>query len=177
VADEFEMASLPTLGCPLRRPAALWILGATVMLVTPGLGVRADMHRYTDDSGWTYIVDNIEKIPPQYPDRVKSVSTPSSTEAGSSSQKGGYPAKPSPSGAQPPVDIYVTSWCGYCQKLEKFLKAQGIRYERHDIEKSRSAHERYRSLGGSGVPLIKVGSDVIRGYGPDAILSSLKKQR
>jgi glutaredoxin len=177
VADEFEVDSLPTPDRPLRRLAALWILGVALALLTPALGVRADMHRYTDDSGRTYIVDSIEKIPVKYRDRVKSVSTPSSTGAGSSSSKRGYPAKPSHSRAQPPVDIYVTSWCGYCQKLEKFLKAQGIRYRRHDIEKSRTAHERYRSLGGSGVPLIKVGSDVIRGYGPDAILSSLKKQR
>ena len=171
------MTPLPSLDRRCRGLAALLVSWAAVLILTPGLGARADMHRYTDDAGRTHIVDDIERIPEKYRDQVKSVATPSAPRAGSSSTKRGFPAKPSYSRAAPSVEIYVTSWCGYCRKLEKFLKAKGIRYKRHDIEKSRSARQRYKSLGGTGVPLVKVGTDVIRGYNPDAILAKMKKGR
>jgi glutaredoxin len=106
-------------------------------------------------------VDDIEKIPEKYRDQVKTTTT--------------SPASPRRTRAR--VEIFVTSWCGYCQKLEKFLKSKRIRYSRHDIEKSTSARRRYEKLGGMGVPVVKVGSHVIRGYDPDAILKRLGRRR
>jgi glutaredoxin len=137
---------------------------AVVILLVPAGGVDADMHRYTDDSGRTHIVDSLEKIPEKYRKRVKSTQTPAS------------PARARPAIA-PRVEIFVTSWCGYCRKLESFLKSKKIRYSRYDIEKSSSARKRYEGLGGMGVPVVKIGSDVIRGYSPEAILRALKKKR
>ena len=84
--------------------------------------------------------------------------------------------KPGASASSKKVDIYVTSWCGYCRKLEGFLKSKSIPYTRHDIEKSSSARQAHQKLGGGGIPVVKIGSDVIRGYSPDAILRSLKKK-
>jgi glutaredoxin len=73
------------------------------------------------------------------------------------------------------VKIYVTSWCPYCQKLEDFLKKEGIRYSRNDIEKSRLAKKEYEKLGGGGVPLICIDSQVIRGFDKQKILVLINK--
>lgn len=67
------------------------------------------------------------------------------------------------------VEVLVASWCGYCQKLEQYLKEQNIPYTRLDIEKSAKGRRRYNELGRGGVPIVTVGSEVIRGYEPEAV--------
>jgi glutaredoxin len=71
------------------------------------------------------------------------------------------------------VEIFVTSWCGYCKKLEKFLKVHDIPYTRYDIEANPQAAEAYRSMGGTGVPVTRIGTDIVYGYDPDRILELL----
>ena len=68
------------------------------------------------------------------------------------------------------VAIYITEWCYYCQKLERLLKKNNIKYERFDIEKDPAARDEFRRLGGRGVPLIKIGAKLINGYSPSMIL-------
>ena len=46
----------------------------------------------------------------------------------------------------------------------ELFAAGGIRYSEQDIEKSSSAAEGHRRLGGNGVPLIVVGDEIIHGY-------------
>ena len=74
------------------------------------------------------------------------------------------------------VDIFVTSWCPYCQKLESFLKQNQIDYTRHDVEADPQSKDLFEQLGGTGVPLARVGDDVIYGYDTEKILASLKAQ-
>ncbi len=71
------------------------------------------------------------------------------------------------------VEIFVTSWCGYCKKLEKFLKDRNIPYTRYDIETNPQAAEVYQSMGGTGVPVTRIGSTIVYGYDPDRILELL----
>ncbi len=71
------------------------------------------------------------------------------------------------------VEIFVTSWCGYCKKLEKFLMDRNIPYTKYDIESNARAAEAYQSMGGTGVPVTRIGSDIVYGYDPDRILELL----
>ncbi len=71
------------------------------------------------------------------------------------------------------VELYVTSWCGYCKKLEKHLKERGISYDRYDIEADQHAADVFHSIGGTGVPVTRIGSDVVYGYDPDRIAELL----
>jgi len=150
---------------PLTR--TLVLLGLAI-LVGLASSAAADLHRYQDDSGRVHIVDSLDKIPAKYRDKLKTIKTPPPDP---------YAHKQAKRGAGKSVDVYVTSWCGYCRKLEGFLKSNRIPYKRHDIEKSSSARRAHLKLGGGGIPVTKVGSEVIRGYNPDAILRSLKKSR
>lgn len=81
---------------------------------------------------------------------------------------------PSPAYAQKKVDLYMTSWCGYCRKMIGFMKKQGIEFEAHDIEKDSSAYKAFKNYGGQGVPVIVVGDQVVYGYDPDGVLAALE---
>ena len=72
------------------------------------------------------------------------------------------------------VDVFVTGWCPYCRKLEQFLKQSNIEYTRHDVEADARANKEFNKLGGSGVPVVRVGKDVIYGYDPAGVLAALK---
>ncbi len=150
---------------PLTR--TLVLLGVAILLGFAS-SARADLHRYQDDSGRVHIVDSLDAIPAKYRKKVRTIAAPPPVP------RSAY--KPGASVGMKKVDIYVTSWCGYCRKLERFLKSRSIPYTRHDIEKSSSARQTHLKMGGGGVPVVKVGSDIIRGYSPDAILRSLKKK-
>jgi len=71
----------------------------------------------------------------------------------------------------PVVELYVTSWCGYCKMMEQVLDKKGIAYIAYDIEKDERAAKIYRDLHGRGVPLVRVGSKVVYGYDPDTVIS------
>ncbi len=67
-----------------------------------------------------------------------------------------------------PVELYSTSWCGYCRKSRQFLTDKGVAFTEFDIEQSTAARARFTDLGGRGVPLLAVGDDTVSGYRPQA---------
>ena len=74
-----------------------------------------------------------------------------------------------------PIDVYVAPWCGFCRALEGDLRGRGIRFFRHDVEADARAKREYAALGGAGLPLTKVGSQVVTGYDMPAILRLLSR--
>ena len=52
------------------------------------------------------------------------------------------------------VELYATSWCGYCKKAKQYFTENKIKYTEYDIEESLSAKMNYDKLGVSGVPVI-----------------------
>ena len=73
------------------------------------------------------------------------------------------------------IELYATTWCGYCEKTRQFFSQKNIRYIEYDIEKDSSAASRMiQRTGGQGVPVIVIGGDiVIRGYDPTRIRSAI----
>jgi glutaredoxin len=72
------------------------------------------------------------------------------------------------------VEVFVTSWCSYCSKLEAFLKKNKIDYTRYDIESDAKGAEIFKEIGGAGVPVTRVDDQIIHGYDPDQIVQALK---
>jgi len=146
----------------------------------------AEVYKYIDDTGRTFYVDSKEKIPSQFrsqlnadaqsPAILPSISkVPSRAYKPSNKPKLTSP-RPNYSLGRNRVEIFVTSWCGYCRQLETLLSSKNIRYKSYDIENSKEGEQLYQQLGGGGVPVTKVGSQVIRGYQPDEILRALGKK-
>lgn len=55
------------------------------------------------------------------------------------------------------LTMYTTSWCGYCARLKKALKAEGIAFAEIDIEADPAAAEFVASANGGNqtVPTLK----------------------
>jgi glutaredoxin-like YruB-family protein len=67
------------------------------------------------------------------------------------------------------VELYITDWCGYCKKAQKYLKDRDIPFVAYDIEKDSAANQRHKALGGNGVPLVVIGANKISGFNPEAM--------
>jgi glutaredoxin len=76
----------------------------------------------------------------------------------------------SPERAFPRVEVFVTDWCPYCQRLEAFLKENGVPYERKNIEAQESFRKEHAQLGGGGIPLTRIdGRQVVRGFSAETM--------
>ena len=155
--------------------AHLLLLGALAAHPPPA---SAQILQYTDNEGRTHFVDSAEKIPEEYrtTDAAPKELAPISRvkpEREKLYEKERYDTKADYSGTKP--EIYVAEWCPHCKHLEQFLKAEGITYTRYDVENSGKGQEMMAKLGG-GVPLIKIGPTIIRGFQPEAIKAALKKK-
>jgi glutaredoxin len=63
------------------------------------------------------------------------------------------------------VDLYVTSWCGYCKKAREFLRARGVPFTEYDIEQDADAARRKQEIDPRpGVPLAVINGQVILGF-------------
>jgi mycoredoxin len=69
------------------------------------------------------------------------------------------------------LTMYTTSWCGYCFRLKKILKAEGISFAEVDIEADPAAAEFVASVNGGNqtVPTLKFadGSTLTNPSGPE----------
>ena len=76
------------------------------------------------------------------------------------------------------VIMYSTEWCPYCKKARAFINAlPGVRLTEYDIEssKTRSQEMLSKSGGSTGVPVIDVEGNIIKGYNPAAISAAVTK--
>jgi len=138
---------------------------------------RGEFYSYTDGNGDVHFVDDIGKVPKKYRKQIKdaepkgSVNVMNARPARVHPEQDDPPGKPKISTNGAKVEVFMTAWCGYCKKMIRFLNEKGIPYAAYDIEKDRAAAENYRALGGRGVPVVRIGSHIIRGYNPDAVLN------
>jgi len=153
------------------------IVGLICLLPSDG---HAAIYEFTDDRGEVWYVDQIDSVPKEYRNQLQKIADDRPKEAKPPARK--QPAKQPPVVRQrkPQVDksveIFVTGWCGYCRKLEGFLKEGNITYKKYDIEKSAVGRDKYKKLGGTGnVPMTRVGPYLIRGFDPRLIMVALEK--
>ena len=67
-------------------------------------------------------------------------------------------------GADSGVTLYTTEWCGVCKRAKAFMQQNGVPFREWDVEKTEYGATKFRQLGGSGVPLITVGSERMMGF-------------
>ncbi|HEY6837553.1 MAG TPA: glutaredoxin domain-containing protein [Geobacteraceae bacterium] len=142
--------------------------------------IHAEMYRWVDDNG---VVTFKDTPPPASKKKKKKVKTytdadfdPAPTQQPAAETRPRKTAAVPPEKQTPPkqqfngtVELYVTSWCGYCKRARAYLDSKGVRYVAYDIEKDPAAKQRHKELGGNGVPLIIIGSNKISGFSAQAI--------
>jgi glutaredoxin-like YruB-family protein len=152
---------------------------AIVILLSSFSLACAEMYQWVDDKGVvtfkdtpppalkkhakvkTYSDSDFAPAPPYQP--APKARTDNSTKAASS------PSSPKKVRFTGTVEMYITDWCGYCKKAQKYLTAKGIPYVTYDIEKDSAAERRHKELGGRGVPLIIIGSNKMSGFSPESL--------
>jgi glutaredoxin len=149
---------------------------AIMILLIPCMA-EADFYHYIDNQGNERVVNRISAVPEQYRDQLKTVmkATPDSAPSNAAAHQNKAKPKDQKSKSKKKVEIFVTSWCPHCRSLESFLKLKKIPYTRYDIEKDPKGKQLYEQLGGKGIPLTRIGSQLIRGYSKLSILKALKE--
>ena len=80
-------------------------------------------------------------------------------------------------GADSGVTIYTTEWCGVCKRAKAFFAQNGVPFREWDVEKMEFGAIKYKQLGGSGVPLITVGSEKMAGFDASAFMALWKRSQ
>lgn len=150
----------------------------SVVLLLAVVVCRAEVYRYTDSKGELHFVDDISKVPKKFRKQAESaeqgnVSIMDAATATSSPRARAVQDTPKQRGktsGSARVEVFMTSWCGYCKKLERFLNEKRIPYTAYDIEKDTAAASTFKELGGRGVPVVRVGSHIVHGYDPGAVM-------
>ena len=141
----------------------------------------AALYEYTDDKGVPCVASKLTDVPQKYRQNLRNIAEQPIAKPDeaylarkkAAEDRAAIQAK-MPKGPDK-VDLYLTSWCPYCRKLENFLNDHHIVYTRHDIEADPASAEEFGDLGGEGVPLTRIGNKVIYGYDPEKVLQALKK--
>lgn len=75
------------------------------------------------------------------------------------------------------VELYVTSWCGWCKKAKSFFKDRGISFIEYDVEKDEKAARRHKELNRrGGVPVAVINGKKVLGFSAAAYENALKKR-
>jgi glutaredoxin len=74
------------------------------------------------------------------------------------------PVDPNQKTGKKTVVLYGTEWCGTCAKARRYFKERGIAYRDLDIEKSPTARDEFKRLGGKSVPIILIGEKRLNGF-------------
>ena len=75
------------------------------------------------------------------------------------------------------VTIYTTEWCGVCKRAKAFFAQNGVPFREWDIEKTEFGAIKFQQLGGSGVPLITVGSEKMAGFDGSSFMEMWKRSQ
>lgn len=141
-----------------------------------GSAAEAEVLKYTDREGNTHFVDRPEKVPEEYRSQLNgqdALPPISRSKPGRKLyEREHYSDTATPTGAR--VEIFVTSWCQYCKELEAYLTSQGVPFVLYDIEKSAKGKRLHEQLGGGGVPVTRIGNEVIHGFDLDRLKKLLR---
>lgn len=142
------------------------ILLLILSLLTPA---RAEMFTWTDKSGITHFSS---EAPKSAADKKKAKRFKTRDGSSSRSRKdSAAPAAPvvasKPAASKHKVELYTTSWCGYCAAARAYLAENNIPYQDYDIEADAEAAARYKSYGGRGVPVARIDGQTVSGFAPE----------
>jgi len=66
---------------------------------------------------------------------------------------------------QPKVILFTTPTCGWCTRAKKYFRANGVKFRAVDVSKDPAAARDMQEMSGQmGVPVIKIGKEVIVGF-------------
>ncbi len=72
------------------------------------------------------------------------------------------------------IKVYSTPTCPWCRKAKEYLDSKGISYENYDVAEQKDKLQEMVELSGQrGVPVLKIGDEVIIGFNQPKIDQAL----
>ncbi len=72
------------------------------------------------------------------------------------------------------VEIYSTESCHFCHMAKEWMAAKGVSYSDYNVGKdAQKRQEMVEMTGQLGVPVIKIGDEVMIGFNPDQMAKLL----
>ena len=129
-----------------------------IPILTLGIS-SAEIYKWVDENGVTHYSDS----------PAQNIPEPTETE-NDETQEAAVAVK------TPSVEIYETSWCGYCKKAKNFFRSRGIDFSAYDIEKDQQAARRMMTMTDKrAVPFVVINGQGISGYSVAAYEQALQK--
>lgn len=145
----------------MKRQRQLIVL--LVALAGMPLTCSAGVYKWVDNEGNVHFGDKppVEAGANEVEIKINSYTSPGVTTSP-------FAGSPDNATASSQVILYSTSWCGYCKKARRYLKANNIPFTEYDVENSHKGRRDYKAMGGTSVPIILVGNKRLNGFSPDA---------
>jgi glutaredoxin len=138
---------------------------AFTLLLLAGFSAHAELYRWTDSSGRTHVTDT----PP--PAGAKDVKKRAS--AAPAAAPAAEPFALQQARRDYPVTLYSTPSCEGCVQARKLLNARGIPFAEKTVQTAEALEELKKTSGSDGVPVLLVGTDVVKGYEEGAYTRAL----
>ena len=150
---------------------------------------HGEIYKWVDNSGVVHFGDvppqragtssKIESLPVTPRKGPESQATPVREEKPQVTKRPAEQSPPqeetSPVVAEEQVEMFATSWCGYCRKAREFFQSRGIPFVEYDIEADAAAAQRKREIDTyPGVPLVVINGKLIHGFAPQAYEQALQ---
>ncbi len=75
-----------------------------------------------------------------------------------------------PAGGQKEVVVYSTPNCSYCKMAKEFFHAQNVTFTEFDVSTDATKRDEMIEISGQlGVPVIRIGTDVVVGFDKDQV--------
>lgn len=147
-----------------RRSAR--VLSAWLLLLPAAAALSAEVYRWRDANGTVHYSD---RKPADFEVEQVAVKQHESMADGPAVQPSPVVSAvipPAPPAAPPPISVlmYSRPGCGWCRKAEHYLEARGVPWRSIDITASAQAEREFKSLGGTGTPLIFIEGQRVAGF-------------
>lgn len=74
------------------------------------------------------------------------------------------------------VTVYSTTWCAFCKAAKQYFDSKSVKYNEIDVEQDTAAGQKIvEETGQMGVPVIRVGKELIVGFDRPRIDAALAK--
>ena len=75
------------------------------------------------------------------------------------------------------VTIYSTTWCAFCKAAKNYFDDKGVAYTEVNVEQDAEAGQQIaKETGQMGVPVIRIGKELIVGFDRPKIDAALKTE-
>jgi glutaredoxin-like YruB-family protein len=176
LARGIEQSIMKKIGRGAFMKIRVIFISSILLLFIFSLPAGAQVYKWQDEKGVTHFSDS----PPQGKGALKMKvreSEGTSEKAVDLRQPTNRQSQGTRSNQDIKVVMYMTTWCGYCNKAREYLRSLGVNVTEYDIEKNAEKREEMRKLGGRGVPVINVEGIIIKGYSQEMIKNAVEKRK